>query len=56
MSRPKGSKNKAKAVVTNVAQLARHFATVFICSYHIDGAEKLAQKILEQVRAQKKER
>ena len=56
MSRPKGSKNRTKAAVTDVAQLANHFATVFICSYHLDGAEKLAQKILEQIRAQKKER
>ncbi len=56
MSRPKGSKNKTRVIVTDVAQLAKHFATVFICSYHLDGAEKLAQKILEQIRAQRKER
>lgn len=56
MSRPKGSKNKTKATsnllsAAELVRLAEHFATVFICSYHLDGAEHLAQLTLEKIRA-----
>lgn len=56
--RPKGSKNKTKVTSNfmdgaDLKRLVTHYATVFVCSFHIDGAEKLAEKILERIRAKK---
>ncbi len=55
MGRPPGSKNKTKkAIVLGVGQLADYHSKVFIASYSIEKAERLAQLILEKIRAQKK--
>lgn len=55
MGRPKGSKNKTKGVAAlDLDKTAQHFADIFIAGEHIDGAEKLAERILEKIRASKK--
>jgi len=52
--RPKGSKNRAKGVIaSDLNRKAQHFADVFIGYEKIDGAEKLAVKILEKIKASK---
>lgn len=53
--RKKGSKNKPKSIIPiDLNQKARHYADLFICCEHIDGAEKLTVRILELIRANKK--
>jgi len=56
MGRPKGSKNKSKyAKIENFDRIVDYFAADFICGYHIDGAEKLARRILEKIVAKKEQ-
>lgn len=54
MGRPKGSKNKVKTVAVNINDLAQRHANLFIAAYHIKPAERLAELILEKIRANKK--
>lgn len=52
MGRPKGSKNKAVTVkFVDINQLAQRHADLFIAAYHIEPAERLAELILEKIRA-----
>jgi len=51
--RPKGSKNKPKAKAVELCKIADYFATIFIAQHHVDGAERLAELILQKIRAQK---
>lgn len=52
--RPKGSKNKTKGIATlDLNRKAEHFANLFIGYETLDGAERLAVKILEKIRASK---
>ena len=51
--RPKGSKNRKQSQqIADRVQVANKFATTLIAYFHLDGAEKVAQMILERVRAQ----
>ena len=53
--RPKGSKNKPKRQIpVNLDGLAKQYADKFIAGEHIAGAETLALRILEKIRASKK--
>jgi len=54
MGRPKGSKNKVKAIAININDLAQRHADLFIAAYHIEPAERLAELILEKIRANAK--
>ncbi len=53
--RPPGSKNKKKLGITvDINGKAKHFAEMFIAAEHINGAEKLAEKILDKIRESKR--
>jgi len=54
MGRPRGSKNKIKAIAINMNDLAQRHADLFIAAYHIEPAERLAELILEKIRANNK--
>lgn len=54
MARPKGSKNKIKTTAININDLAQRHADLFIAAYHIEPAERLAELIVEKIRASSK--